>query len=43
MKEDSLKVLSGEKQQEIRKNIVEIEASIVEQRKEKRHIEEKVI
>ena len=42
MKEDSLLVLRGERQQEIRKKIVETEASIVEQRKESHYIEEKV-
>ena len=42
MKGDGLKVLRGERQQELQKRIATVKASIAEQKKDNRHMEEEV-
>ena len=42
MKEDSLKILRGERRQEVKKKLNEIKESIVEQKKEIHCMEERV-
>ena len=42
MKEDSLKILRGERQQEVQTQLNGIRVSLVEQKRENHHTEEKV-
>ena len=42
MKEESLKILRGERQQEVQKELNGVKVSIVEQKRETHHTEEKV-